>query len=282
MAAAKKWNTLPIAVFVRLVVFSAFAVPVAAATLRPATIEAWDEYVRLTEQRISGELSSQRGFLAKDFLDPQTVRSCEELLKSGGVCVLDMTETSKIDVPDGRIHHWLGTTLIPGARLDEVIDWIQQYDRHQEFYDDVEQSRLIFRDGDFFQIFLRLKRTKILTVHYNTNHDVTYYRRGKGRLYSSSIATRIREIENAGTAQEREKPEGQDNGFLWRLNSYWRYEETPKGVIVECESLSLSRDVPALLFMIESIVDSTAREALQYTLGNLKDGFLAESSSPGE
>jgi len=35
---------------------------------------------------------------------------------------------------------------------------------------------------------------------------------------------------------------GDDRGFLWRLNAYWRYEQVAGGVIAECESITLSRD----------------------------------------
>jgi hypothetical protein len=213
-----------------------------------------------------------------DYLEAETRDGCRELVQAGEICVINMRELGPnpdFDVPSGRIHHWLGTALIPGAKLEDVTKWIQQYDRHHERYDDVEASRLLSREGNFFRIFLRLKRKKIITVHYNTNHDVHYHPQGPDKLHSSSVSSRIREIENPGEPDEREKPEGKDNGFLWRLNSYWRYQETPGGVVVECESVSLSRDVPALLFMIEGIVDSTAREALEYTLGNLRDGFLS-------
>ncbi len=48
-------------------------------------------------------------------------------------------------------------------------------------------------------------------------------------------------IEANGLAK-REKPEGKDRGFLWRLNSYWRYQQVDGGVLVECESLTLSRE----------------------------------------
>ena len=260
-----------------IAVYSICATSVSAAQLKAKTVKAWDKYVQLTEDRISRELKSEASFLAADFLNSKSARSCKALVRKGEICVLDMRaegERADFKVPEGRIHHWLGTTLIPEAKLAEVIPWIQNYDRHQEYYDDVEESRLISREDNFFQIFLRLKRKKVITVHYNTNHDVNYYPQDPERLYSSSIATRIREITDPGTPDEKEKPEGKDNGFLWRLNSYWRYKETPEGVVVECESLSLSRSVPALLFMIEGIVDSTAREALQYTLGNLRDGFL--------
>jgi hypothetical protein len=42
---------------------------------------------------------------------------------------------------------------------------------------------------------------------------------------------------------ERELPVGKDRGLLWRLYGYWLYEERDGGVIVECESVTLTRDV---------------------------------------
>ena len=44
---------------------------------------------------------------------------------------------------------------------------------------------------------------------------VQFERRG----YSRSRCTRIREIEHAGESNERERPVGEDRGFLWRLNA---------------------------------------------------------------
>src|SRR4029450_7765889 len=98
-------------------------------------------------------------------------------------------------------------------------------------------------DGDRLSVFMKLRRTSIITVTYNTEHQVEYARLTPTRATARSVATRIAELENAGTAQEREKAAGDDNGFLWRLNAYWRYEEVAGGVIVECESVSLSRPV---------------------------------------
>jgi len=71
---------------------------------------------------------------------------------------------------------------------------------------------------------------------------------------------------------EREKPIGNDRGFLWRLNSYWRYQQVDEGVIVECESVSLSRSVPAMLrWMIGPIINRTARETLTATLTSMSE-----------
>jgi hypothetical protein len=91
------------------------------------------------------------------------------------------------------------------------------------------------------------------------------------RAAARSVATRIAELADAGTAKEREKPADDDSGFLWRLNAYWRYEEVPGGVIVECESVSLSRSVPMVVRPVANpIVDRIARESLQRTLDSLK------------
>ena len=47
-----------------------------------------------------------------------------------------------------------------------------------------------------------------------------------GARRARSVAIRIAELDGAETPRETEKPIGRDRGFLWRLNSYWRYEET--------------------------------------------------------
>jgi hypothetical protein len=81
------------------------------------------------------------------------------------------------------------------------------------------------------------------------------------------VATKIAELADAGTPREREKPAGGDLGLLWRLNAYWWYEEVPGGVLVECESLSLSRGIPLLLKPFASgTVDRIARESMTRTL----------------
>ena len=117
-------------------------------------------------------------------------------------------------------------------------------------------------------------RSKIVTVTYNTEHLVEYQRHGEGLASSRSIATRIVELDQAGTPAEREKPEGQDHGFLWKLNSYWRYQQVDGGVLVECESLTLSRGVPAILApFVKPIISGVARESMKRTLTSMRERF---------
>lgn len=116
-----------------------------------------------------------------------------------------------------------------------------------------------------------MRRTKIVTVTYDTEHRLDYRRHGRTRASSRSVATRIVELDAAGTANEREKPQGEDRGFLWRLNSYWRYEQIGGGVIVELESLTLSRSIPmGLGAIVKPIIDRIARESIDRTLENIR------------
>ena len=119
---------------------------------------------------------------------------------------------------------------------------------------------------------LKLQRKQFVTVVYNTEHIVQYASHGAGKASSRSVATRIAELEDAQTVNEREMPEGQDHGFLWRLNSYWRYEQVAGGVIVECESISLSRSIPSVLrVMVRPMIDSAAKGAMERTLVMVRD-----------
>lgn len=253
---------------------------VLAANLQDKTLAAWERYRELTEARIESELASKDGFLVRDFLDAKEQGEIRKALASG-IYVQRMRTRSEeggdIDVPDGIVHHWYGTVIVPDAKLDQVLSWVQNYPEHQSYYDEVEESRLESKSesGESYDIFLRLKRTKVITVHYATEHRVDYRRHGEGKASSRSESTRIAEIEDPGTDREREKPIGDDRGFLWRLNSYWRFQQTGAGVVVECESMSLSRSIPlAFAWVVKPFINSVPRESLLATLLPIRNAFV--------
>jgi hypothetical protein len=270
-----KFRLYPIAIAISV----CLAVPLAASatTVQNQTLRAWDTYVRLTEQRIANELNSPSRFLRVDFMNSDDSQKVQAALKAGKVYVDKMKTTDSsgkdIDVPDGMIHHWYGAIFVPGIRVDPLLRWIQDYDQQHKYFKEVEQSKLLSRDGDNFRVFLRLSRTKVVTVHYNTEHAVDYHYYGSGRSSSRSVTTKIAEIDNAGTASEREMPVGKDSGFMWRLNSYWRFREQDGGVVIECESVSLSRGIPfGLGWLVGDYVESIPRESLESALTSIREG----------
>ena len=253
--------------------FSAFTLgtSVEAAKLQDDTLTAWRLYVERTEARIVSELQTDKGFLIQDSLPAVQAREAGRALRSGQVYTRKLATKDargrRIEIPNGMVHHWMGSVFIPGTTLEDLLPWLQDYDEHHRYFDEVEASRLIAREGDEIRMFLRLRRTKVVTVHYNTHHFVRYALHGSGRASSASYATRIAEVEDAGTAREKEMPIGDDHGFLWRLNSYWRFEEAWGGVIVELESVSLSRGVPAAVrWLVGRYLDSVPRESIAATL----------------
>jgi hypothetical protein len=133
---------------------------------------------------------------------------------------------------------------------------------------------VLARGPDWTKIYLKLQRKKFVTVVYNTEHLVRYRRQSPVHASSMSTATKIAELADAGTPAERELTPGDDRGFLWRLNAYWRYEQVPGGVIAECESISLSRDIPmGLGYLVMPMVRSAASESMDRTLATLRARF---------
>ena len=262
--------------------------PADAAELKSQTVEAWSVYIQATEQRIEGELLSADRFLVQDFHDE--AEKARVALRRGDVVVRKMKTRESgdsIDVPKGAIHHWRGSVLIPGVTLEDVLEGVTSPLRQQDLQEDVIESRVLERDDDRMKVFLKLRRTKVVTVHYNTEHVMQYARHDANRASSRSVATRIAELKDAGTSRELEKPIGNDRGFLWRLNSYWRYQEVEGGVIVECESVSLSRAIPAVLrWMVAPIIRDAAKESMERTLTSMRTrlvaGVVARSPVDGE
>lgn len=254
--------------------------PVMGAQLQEKTLTAWDVYVRLTEVRIKEELNSSTGFLAQDFQSVPKAQMERDAVLSGKILVEKMKTLNprgrKIKVPKGTLHHWRGSVFIPGVDLETVLAQVRNPARQKDLQEDVLESKILEENDDSLRLYLKLVRTKIVTVTYNTEHLIEYQGHGEGLASSRSIATKIAELEDAGTPSEREKLEGKDHGFLWRMNSYWRYQQVDGGVLVECESLTLSRGVPVILApFVKPIITDVARESMERTLSTMRDRFSA-------
>jgi putative flippase GtrA len=246
-----------------------------AAELHPDTVKAWDTCVEATEQRIKSELSSSKGFLALDFQDPVKAVQERQAILAGKTSIRKVEAKGDGDtnagIPDGMIHHWRGGVFIPGVTLDFVYSRIKNPNQEDTRQEDVLDSRILETAPGQLKLYLKLQRSKIVTVVYNTEHLVRYQQYGAATASSSSIATKIAQVERLGDNKERERPEGHDSGFLWRMNSYWRYQQVSGGVIVECESMTLSRSIPSFLEpLIRPLINKVARESMQRTLDSMR------------
>ena len=235
------------------------ALPACAAELQPKTVAAFDRYIRETEQR----LADSKIFLWADESVDRARR-----VKAGEVAVEPFRGKAVFEVPGGLVHDWVGSVFIPGATLQRTLAMVQDYDHHKDVYQpDVIDSRLISHTGNDFHIYLRLLKKKVITVVLSSEHDVKYTRLDKTRWRSVSRTTKIAEVEKAGKPEEREKPPGTGEGFLWKLNSYWRFEERDGGTWLECEAISLTRNIPTGLgWLVQPIIRDLPKESLANTL----------------
>jgi hypothetical protein len=240
---------------------------------QPKTIAAWHAYVAATETRIASELGAIGPFLVSDHTDDRD--AARDAITKGAIPIGTLSTVDRfgrtLEVPGGTIAHWRGAVLLPGMSLDSVLHVLQHPDEGGPYPDDVLSLRVIERGPDRLTLAMRLTRTKIVTATYDTEYTADYRRLGPTRASSRSVSTRIVEVADAGTSAERVLAEGEDRGFLWRMCSYWRYEEVPDGVIVELESLTLSRGIPMGMGMIlEPMINRIARESVTRTLASVR------------
>lgn len=200
-------------------------------------------------------------------------------VRAGQIAAQFWSGREPVKVPDGLIHDWVGAAFIPDCTIQDVLGVIQDYDNHKNIYKpEVMASKLISHKDNDFQIYLRLLKKKVITVVLDTDHDVHYRPLDRIRWVCRSYTTRIAEVENAGSQNERVLQPDAGYGFLWRLYSYWRFEERDRGTVIECRAVSLTRDVPfGLGWAIEPIIQKLPRESLVKTLEATRQAVHAQA-----
>lgn len=258
------------------------AISATAAELKEKTVAAFDKYVTATEARINVELRSGGPFLYIDALPQDAMKSSYDQLKNGQILV-EKQETKgqgiSSDPPDGIIHHWVGLAFIPGVNLSNVLPVVQDYDHRADLYKpEVVASHLIWHQGDDYKFFLRLFEKRFTTVIFNTEYVAHWGQVDPKKLYCHSISTKIAEVKDSSHPNGEEWPVGQGRGYLWRLNTYWRFQEKDEGVYIQCEALSLTRDIPyGLGWLLRPLVTRIPRESLNRALGETRKVVLDKS-----
>src|SRR5579872_1910855 len=247
------------------------------AELTPATSAAFDGYLAQAEARMQNDLQPAR-FLYADARPEWKTKLRDGELTIQSASAVNGGDESKI--PGGTLQDWVGMMFIPGASIDEVKAVLQDYPNYKNIYQPkVTESKELARHGDEYEVFLRLYEKHVLTVVLNSTYRVRYDTLDNRRMQVTSRSTRIAEVRNAGNP-EREAPIGNDTGFLWRLNSYWRFEAADGGVYAECEAISLSRDVPlGLGWMIKGFLEKFPKESMLNTLRGTRDAVKARRAS---
>jgi hypothetical protein len=226
----------------------------------PAAIASFNSCSSAVESRLVQQHLSPNTFLVP------APENAETRLRQGELIVERLTPPTS---PSGALlHHWRGTAFAPGAKAADFERLMRDVNSYpQRFSPQVLQAKADTQSGDRMQTFMRVRQKHVLTVVMDTNYDITFGQLDAEHGYSISRSTRISEIDSPGTAAERTLSASQEHGFLWRLNSYWSYEERDGGLYLQIEAISLTRSIPSGLgWAIRPYIESIPRESLEFTL----------------
>jgi hypothetical protein len=242
-----------------------------AAEPAPQAVAAYNKYIAAVESRLVQQHATAGAFLAIRAADPQN----ERRLKNGELIVEQIEPRGGKDLPGAMLHDWRGAAFVPGARGADFERLMRDYAAYPQHYaPEVLAASVLAHDGDHYQVKMRVRQKHVITVVLDTTYDVTCGRLDSDHGYSLSRSTVVAEIEEAGTSSERALGPNEDHGFLWRLNTYWSYEERDGGLYIEIESVSLTRSIPyGLAWVVGPFVESVPRESLEFTLRATRDAL---------
>jgi hypothetical protein len=224
-----------------------------------AATAAFNDYVHQAEARLATQHRAAGNFLAGPFT-PQE----QQQLRQGGLVIQGITPTNGSPLPGALLHHWRGTAFVPGAKVADFERLLKDLNDYPRYYTpQVLQAAILTQQGDFLQARLRIRQKHVITVVLDIEDDIRLARLDPQHGYSSSRSTKISEIDSSGQALAP----GNDHGFLWRLNTYWSYQEADGGLYLQIESISLTRSVPSgLNWIIQPFIQKIPQESLEFTL----------------
>lgn len=258
-----------------------------AATVSPAAHlsskarEAFDRYIATVEPRLARQHAGPETYLAILPREPGLRLQVERGLRAGAVRI-EPVHGGSWEADGGLLHHWRGAAFVPNASPEEMLALLRDGDHLSRYYaPEVVSSHLLGQQGAgatlamrFNTLAMRFKKQRIVTVVLDAEFTSESGLAGS-RGYSASRSLHIWQVDQPGTAREHRRAEGSDDGFLWRLNSYWSFERQPGGLLMECEAVSLTRSVPAGLgWLIGGILETLPRESLEFTLSATRNALI--------
>jgi len=243
------------------------------AELNPQTVRAWNQYVREADAAMRARLEPGRHFLWTDQAPDRAER-----VRKGEILIAPVDGAGMHHVPDGLIHHWVGAMFIPGATLQGVLAVAHDYARYKEIYKPKVLDSTLLACGDSRQEYSMLWMNNVLFVNaaLQSRYEARDFPAGPGRWYAIAHVTSAQEIQDYGKSGERLLPEGEGNGFIWKLQSIARYEERDGGVYLELEAIGLTRDIPATVrWMAAPLVTRLSRSTLAASLRQTREGVEA-------
>jgi hypothetical protein len=234
------------------------------ATAEPSTeaTAAFTAYVHALESKLAKQHQSVESFL------PSLSGQGQKQLQQGGLIIDPVTPEGGSTLPGALLHDWRGTAFAAGAKgadFERLMKDVSAYP--QRFSPQILAARILTQQGDHLQISMRVRQHHVITVVLDSTYDIDFGRLDQQHGYSNSHSLSISEIASPGASDEHALGPHEEHGFLWRLNTYWTYEEKDGGLYMQIESVSLTRAIPTgLKWVVQPFVEKVPRDSLEFTL----------------
>ncbi len=226
--------------------------------LSPQTVAEFDGYAH----KVEGELN-ERWQGRKKFLYIEDDEKNKESVLNGDLFVQQMNAKGPVEITNGLIHDWLGAIYIPDVTVQQVVNVLEDFDRHKHIYPSISDSHTVSRSGNDVKGYWRLQQKGLVPVILDVEEDAHYTELAPGKWKAQNYAHNITEVDTGLFTRGRKFPLGEGHGYLWRLYAYWSLEAYRGGVLAECRTLSLSRDVPqALAWAVTPYVQKMPQSSL--------------------
>lgn len=220
--------------------------------IRPETAREFDCYVQSAEARMD---------VRKTFLLAESDEGLNnEIVRGSTIQTMAVDGTNPRKVAGGQIYDWVGSMFISGATLDRLLRMLQDYDHRALYFPEIiAASKLLCRNGtEHFRYTMRLKEPAIVDVESDVTWDQPDPRHWRCRSYSTNI-----------------QAVGKDKGYLRRLNSYWRFAQTDKGVYVEGETITLSDEFSSMARAFGSaLLGINPEKSLKHSLESMRESVM--------
>jgi hypothetical protein len=134
------------------------------------------------------------------------------------------------NVGDAILQHWIGAICLTAVEPSRVRDLVLNFADWKYFFKPiVSDSKLVKREDPKFDATVRFSRRQIRPVVLDTTATAKYEEIDPAHASIPIHFTKIEEVRS-------------DEGYLYRMNMYWRLEDADGGTWVEIELLTLSRD----------------------------------------
>ncbi len=234
------------------------------AQLPAKAAKAYSAYVSHVESRLTQQHSNRGSFLVAVNASTQN----QQRLRNGELIVEEVTPTTNDDFDGSMLHHWRGTAFVPGAKVADLEGILKNFNAYPQYFSpQVLQTKILLQHGDHLLAMMRVRQKHVITVVLDSTYEINFGRLDAQHGYSSSVSTKISEIDEPGTRHEHALNDNEEHGFLWRQNTYWSYAEGDGGLYMQIESVSLSRAIPTGLgWAVKPFVESVPRESMEFTL----------------